>query len=454
IWEELPELVGSRPYEEYHRAVAEQVTVSFEFYYPAINSWLEVRAYPSGNGLSVFFQDVTERKRAGAALERYHLLSEMARDIMLFMSPDGRIVEANRAAERAYGYAREDLLAMGIGDLRAPETAELLPEQLRQANAGGALFETRHRRRDGSTFPVEVSATGADLGGERLLLSVTRDLSERKRMEDELRRGEERYLSLLENANDIIYSHDLAGAFISINRAGVRVTGYTREEILGGLNIARIVHPDHLERAKRMTEQKLRDPSPTVYELDILSKDGRRLTLEVSTRVSSDNGRPPTVEGVARDITERKRAGEERERLRQEVIEAQQSLPAELSTPLIPLGEGVVVMPLVGAMNAERAAQMLEALLGGVASSGARVAIVDVTGVQAVDTHVADMLMRAAHSVRLLGAEVVITGIRAGVARVMVGLGMDLKDVATRRSLRDGIEFAEWVTGKRPARRG
>ena len=104
-------------------------------------------------------------------------------------------------------------------------------------------------------------------------------------------------------------------------------------------------------------------------------------------------------------------------------------------------------MPLIGAMSSERAAQMLEVLLKGVASSGARVAIVDVTGVQAVDTHVANMLVRAAHSVRLLGAEVVISGIRAGVAQVLVGLGVDLKDVVTRRNLQEGIEFAEGLTG-------
>jgi rsbT co-antagonist protein RsbR len=103
-------------------------------------------------------------------------------------------------------------------------------------------------------------------------------------------------------------------------------------------------------------------------------------------------------------------------------------------------------------MTAERAGQMLEALLKGVVTSGARVAIVDVTGVRAVDTHVANILMRAAQSVRLLGAEVVITGIRAGVAQVMVRLGADLKDVTTRRTLRDGIEFAEGMTGRRPAR--
>ena len=148
----------------------------------------------------------------------------------------------------------------------------------------------------------------------------------------------------------------------------------------------------------------------------------------------------------------RKRTEEERNRLQQEVIEAQQSLLAELSTPLIPIKEGVVVMPLIGAMNSERAAQMLEALLKGVTSSGARVAIIDVTGVQAVDTHVANMLVRAAQSVRLLGAEVVISGIRAGVAQVLVGLGVDLKDVVTRRNLQEGIDFAEGLAGS--ARRG
>jgi PAS domain S-box-containing protein len=458
VWEEFPDLVGSKPYEEYHRAMAEQTPVNFEFYYSPLESWLEVRAYPSRDGLSVFFQDVTARKRDEAALERFQLLSEKARDIMLFVRPDGRIVEANDAAVRAYGYSREELLSMSVSGLRAPEEAHHLAEQLRRANETGALFETTHRRRDGSTFPVEVSSTGADVGGERLLFSVVRDVSERRAMEAELRRGEERYLSLLENANDIIYSHDLGGRFLSINRAGVEATGYTREEILGGLNIAQVVAPEHLELARRMTEQRLRDPTPAVYEIDMLTKDGRRLTLEVSTRVSYVDGQPAAVEGVARDATERKRAERERERLRREVMEAQRRLLAELSTPLIPIREDVVVMPLIGSMNAERASQMLETLLKGVTASGAKVAIVDVTGVQEVDTHVANMLVQAAQSVRLLGAEVVITGIKARVAQVLVGLGVDLTGVETRRNLREGIEFAVRLTGDArqaaPGRRG
>ncbi len=143
-----------------------------------------------------------------------------------------------------------------------------------------------------------------------------RDATAMKEAEEELRRGDERYLSLLENANDIIYSHDLEGNYLAINRACSAVTGYTREEILGGLNIAQVVAPEHLALARRMTEQKLRDPArPTVYEVDVIARDGRRLTLEVSTRIAYRDGQPVAVEGIARDVTERVRAAQERERL-------------------------------------------------------------------------------------------------------------------------------------------
>ena len=152
------------------------------------------------------------------------------------------------------------------------------------------------------------------------------------------------------------------------------------------------------------------------------------------------------MSAVANDIAlgiVRKRAEEDRERLQREIIGMQRSLLAELSTPLIPIKDGIVVMPLVGTMNEERAAQMLEALLNGVASSGAHVAIVDITGVKAVDSQVANMLMMAAQAVQLLGTEIVITGIRGNVAQTLVRLGVDLQGIVTRRDLKSGIEHAE-----------
>ena len=162
--------------------------------------------------------------------------------------------------------------------------------------------------------PVRVmtlmSAVRAALRARHRQYDVREYLAAEERAKQALEQSEEKYRSLLENANDIIYSHDLQGNYLTINRACEEVTGYTREEILGGLNIAQVVVPEHLDLAKRMTELKLLDPSPTLYEIDINTKDGRRLTLEVSTRVSQRDGHDAIIEGIARDVTERKRVEE------------------------------------------------------------------------------------------------------------------------------------------------
>jgi anti-anti-sigma regulatory factor len=144
------------------------------------------------------------------------------------------------------------------------------------------------------------------------------------------------------------------------------------------------------------------------------------------------------------NITERKRA---EEALRQsvvqaEVIRAQAAALAELSTPLIPISDDVVVMPLIGAVDGARAEQVLDTLLSGVASRGARVAIVDITGVAVVDTQVANTILRAALAVRLLGAQVMLTGIRPEVARTLIGLDVDLGGIMTHGSLKAGIAAA------------
>jgi anti-anti-sigma regulatory factor len=147
---------------------------------------------------------------------------------------------------------------------------------------------------------------------------------------------------------------------------------------------------------------------------------------------------------VVENITERKRA---EEMLRQsitqeETIRAQEAALAELSTPLIPISDQVMVMPLIGAVDSRRAQQVLEALLEGVASSRALVAILDITGVPVVDTQVANALLRAAQAVKLLGAQIVLTGIRPEVAQTLVGLGADLNGIVTCGSLQTGIAYA------------
>ncbi|MDT7806344.1 MAG: two-component system, cell cycle sensor histidine kinase and response regulator CckA [Acidobacteriota bacterium] len=141
-------------------------------------------------------------------------------------------------------------------------------------------------------------------------------------------------------------------------------------------------------------------------------------------------------------VVERQRAVAAQAHLRDEMIHVQDELLAELSTPLIPLNREIVVMPLVGAVDAKRARRVLGALLSGLEQSRARVAIIDITGVSVVDEHVANTLVQSAQAARLLGTEVILTGIRAGVARSLVRLGVDLRQVTTRKSLQDGIASA------------
>jgi anti-anti-sigma regulatory factor len=114
----------------------------------------------------------------------------------------------------------------------------------------------------------------------------------------------------------------------------------------------------------------------------------------------------------------------------------------ELASPVIPLAEGVIAMPLIGAIDSQRADYVTDALLEGVSAHRAAVAIIDITGVPVVDTVVASALIEAMAGVRLLGAQTVLTGIRAEVAQTMVTLGLDLKDITTRATLQEGLEYA------------
>ena len=129
---------------------------------------------------------------------------------------------------------------------------------------------------------------------EELLVKVAR-LVERHRAAAALKESAERYRELFENANDIIYTHDLQGNFTSLNRSGERITGYTREETMK-MNVADVIAPEYLNLAREMIAHKASQKVSTVYEIDIISKQGRRIRLEVSTRLIFREGRPVGVE--------------------------------------------------------------------------------------------------------------------------------------------------------------
>jgi PAS domain S-box-containing protein len=149
------------------------------------------------------------------ALHRYDLLAAHGRDIILFIRVrDGRILDANAAAAAAYRCSRDDLLRLHVQDLRAPDQrAETVP-QMAAADAHGLRFETIHLRRDGTTFPVEVDSEGATLAGERVLVSVIRDITDRRRIAEELRDADRRKSEFL-----ALLSHELRNPLAPIRNS-------------------------------------------------------------------------------------------------------------------------------------------------------------------------------------------------------------------------------------------
>jgi PAS domain S-box-containing protein len=135
-------------------------------------------------GAVAITRDITEQKRAEEGLRRYELLSTNSKDIVLFIRcDDGRILDANSAALQAYGYSHAELLALTIQKLSSRAAQILTEAQMAQADAEGILFETVHQRKDGSTFPVEVSLQGAAIGSVRTQISLVRDITGRKQAE-------------------------------------------------------------------------------------------------------------------------------------------------------------------------------------------------------------------------------------------------------------------------------
>ena len=276
--------------------------------------WVEVRAtvvsWEGAPAVLLTSVDISARKQAEAMLARYHLLSEQTRDLILFIRPDGRIVEANRAALAAYGYDRETLLTMTIYDLRDAATVPLVPLQMAQADTQGIRFETVHRCQDGRTFPVEVSSIGADIHGERVLLSIIRDISERKRVEDALRQSQDLFAKAFSASPHLISVSSLAdGRYLMVNDAVLRATGYRRDEMIGHTSSELQIFADADGRDALVQALRSADGSVRDLELHLRGKHGQIQTVLLSAEVITVDGQPCILTS-SNDITARRRAEE------------------------------------------------------------------------------------------------------------------------------------------------
>lgn len=259
--------------------------------------------------------DITQRKSAVEELqqseERFRDLFENANDIIYVHDLEGNYLSMNKAAEAIFGYSRDEALKLNMSEVVAPDNLELARFKLNE-KLGGESAQTAYEldciKKNGTRVTLEVNSSVIRKNGEPIAVQgIARDITERKFAEEAIIESENQYRDLFENANDLIYTHDLCGNFTSLNRTGELITGYSREEALI-MNISQVVAAESIGAARQMTARKLSDNVATTYEITIIAKCGRRVLLELSTRLIYKNGKPIGVQGIGRDITERQRA--------------------------------------------------------------------------------------------------------------------------------------------------
>jgi rsbT co-antagonist protein RsbR len=237
--------------------------------------------------------------------------------------------------------------------------------------------------------------------------------------------------SIMQKSDILFYVFDYEyGGNVFASRDMARMIGYTEDEIqtMGGQILPTIIHPDDAARI------------PAQIALVMAAKDGEVILLEyrlrdhggayrwVEDRIvvlsrNADGGVRQHL-GMVYDITERK------------------SMIRELACPLLPIAENIVVMPIIGSIHEARVEQIMETLLQNISRMGTRIAILDITGVRAVDAQVARGLAQVAQAAKLLGARVALTGMSPAVAQALVSLGVDLHGIITLGTLEAGITWA------------
>ena len=240
--------------------------------------------------------------------------------------------------------------------------------------------------------------------------------------------------AIVESSDDAIYGKTLDGTILSWNRGAERMYGYLAAEIVGR-PVSELVPSTKPDEVPQILERVKRGERVDHFETARVRKDGE--VIDVSLNVSpirDASGKIIGASTTARDITEQKKMHEALTQRAKEIL--------DVSTPVLQVWEGVVVAPFIGTLDTQRAQQFMERLLDKIVETNSSVALLDVTGVPAIDTRTAQHLIETITSVRLLGAQAVLTGVRPAIAQTLAHLGINLADVVTRSSLAAGLRVA------------
>ncbi len=266
---------------------------------------------------------------------------------------------------------------------------------------------------------------------------------------EELEASEEKYRAIFGAARDGFFIVNMEGDYIDVNPAAGEMVGYTRDELLT-MNTMDLVPPEYPRRPLADRQATWRRGGR--MEIPLMSKTGGRVPVDMTFGVIQYHGREAVL-SVCRDISERQRMEEQLKANQAELeekvrmLETQQAAIRELSTPVIQVWEGILVLPLVGAVDSARVRQIMESLLARIVETQSEIVILDITGVPMVDTAVANHLIKTVQAARMLGARSIVTGLSPKVAQTVVELGVELTGITTCANLRAGLEMALGMLG-------
>jgi len=234
------------------------------------------------------------------------------------LDTEGNFIDVNRAYCEMSGYSRDQILQMKVPDIDAEERPEDTADRInRIISTGSEIFQARHRRKEGSIFDVEISASF--LGGKQdKFVCFCRDITERRRAEEKLKKNEMKYRGLFNSIRDAILVTDTDRNIVDCNSAFTELFGYTLEEIKGEKPLRVYAHEEEYTRIGRAIKQQNRDLSKSLFTIQYKKKDGKVFPGESNVfYLQDDAGNVYGIVGLVRDITERKQTEKKEQELRE-----------------------------------------------------------------------------------------------------------------------------------------
>ena len=298
------------------------------------------------------------------------------------------------------------------------------------------------------------------LGGQRGVMVQARDVTAKVRSERAQRESESLLGAILETCGVGLCMCDHRGRHVTVNRAYCDLFGYRPEELVGR-HYTKVLPPEEFEHGQSIFDSYMSGQAPAVLATELRGrrKDGTVLYVELSARVLiREDGRRFLVASMT-DITDRKehttqlaeraddaqREAQTKSELllalqeRLDLIQRQHHQILDLSAPILDIWEGVLAMPLIGSIDHSRASTITERLLQAVVQHRAKLVLIDLTSVEELDQAGADCVCRLIRALRLLGTRALLTGLRPQVALRLSELALDLRELESLRSLKDGL---------------